>query len=245
MIQSAANGCAPGRSGSGSRARTPGRFQDLADQRALLRDVLDERVEPHGHQAASRLHHVLDELSRIAGQRVELDPRSLDHLPELGMCGEPDPVTLGELPADGEKWLHVAARADDEDDHREAWNVGYTAMSPRHPDVGCVVRDPRIDVGEDVGGIVEIHPESFVGLGRESANGSHGRETHPLAMHAATQERLRRRADETLSDLLAHAETTRWATSRNKLQRRARRFGATMSWISVLFRIRPWYGTCE
>ena len=49
------------------------------------------------------------------------------------MCGEPDAVTLGELPADGEKWLHVATRADDEDDHREAWNVGHTTTVASPP----------------------------------------------------------------------------------------------------------------
>ena len=67
------------------RACAPRRREDIGDHRAFLRHVLDQLVDARGNDAAAGLDPVVDQLMRIAAQRIELELCLLDHRTELVM----------------------------------------------------------------------------------------------------------------------------------------------------------------
>src|SRR4030095_8316650 len=103
-------GLRPGPFGVGLDTGPPRGREDLGDPRSLLRHILPELIETCRNDAATRLDHVLHELVGIARERIEFQPGTLDHGPELAMRSDAHAVPLRQPATDRNYGLEVPAR---------------------------------------------------------------------------------------------------------------------------------------
>src|SRR5713101_8158621 len=111
---------------------------------------------------------------RIAAERIELEPGMLDQGPELAVGRDAHAVLLRQPAADGDERLDVAARADDHDDDgqgRHGWWRLVRGGGAR--DLAGMGGQPRREMGEAIGGVIEVDLQTPPGPGRDWLEPAH------------------------------------------------------------------------
>jgi len=171
-------------------ARRPRRFEDVRDDLPFSRYVFDDLLSVRGYDAPAGLDHVLHELARIAGERVELQPRTFYEGSKLCVGGDPHSMAPRQTLADRNERLYVAARPDDQHDDVEArgkvgigpWLVGPAGLHRR----AC---QPMRGALEDAAAVIELELQAVVVCGVDCLQRAQRRHVHALVVETSLQKR--------------------------------------------------------
>ena len=119
---------------------------------------------------------------RITAERIELEPGMLDHGPELAVGRDAHAVPLRQPLADRDERLDVAARAHDHDDDGQGRHVEWLVRGGGGRDLVGVSGQPRGDMGEAIGGVIEVHLQTPPDPRREGLEPAHRSSPQALVM---------------------------------------------------------------
>jgi hypothetical protein len=182
----------------------PRRREDLGDHCPFLRHILDDLVEACRDNAAAGFDDVLHQRMRIAAEGIELEPGMLDHGPELAVGRDAHAVPLRQPAADRDERLDVAARADDHDDDGQGRHGWRLVRGGGGRERAGVCGEPRRDMSEAIGGVIEVHPHTRAGPGRDGLEPAHGSGPQAPVVEPPPQEGRGRRVEEAPSPVLTH-----------------------------------------